>query len=359
MAAKHAGAPVAPLDFVRAAGRGEILLRAIVHVASVMEPQRPGDEALEIPTGAIPTLPMIACQHLANVGRASWRHIEGHEVVPDSNGEIWRYVRFRLPDDAEDIETTLEDCRVTGFDLHALADEFRLGANPISDARRNADAELYAEFSEFVNNGDVINWDYWVGQMPTWTTAQASRLLCGLDPDVYEDLRHRPNDHDVGKETLDARHIERLANAKGIDLLAPEEWFTWAKECKFKVHVGVVLALRERAVNVSDALQQVEALQIDSPVASVGIVEQKFFATTTKKTPALRAQEALILEWLVTNGYNLLRLPAPEAGKRGVKADAKDALKTHDLFKNTTTVFRKAWERLLSDGAIKSEGNNG
>lgn len=129
MATKHAGEPVTVGDILRAAGRGEILLRAIIHRRAKLRSHdggiccnagHPTDENIA-PTGAIPTLPLTACQHLANAGRASWRTFDGFKEI---DGITMRFDKWMLTDDEPDFETTLEDCRVIGRDLHALADAF-------------------------------------------------------------------------------------------------------------------------------------------------------------------------------------------------------------------------------------------
>ena len=73
-------------DFLRAAGRGEITLRAIVHTAAKVQKHDGGiycnggqENENRVPAGAIATLPLTACQHLANAGRASWRTFDGFD----------------------------------------------------------------------------------------------------------------------------------------------------------------------------------------------------------------------------------------------------------------------------------------
>lgn len=125
MASKHAGTEITVQDFLRAAGRGEILLRAVLNRTVVMQPCNVEDIEFPIPETAIPTLPLIACQGLANTGNAKWRHIDCFEIVEEFGGQLCRYQRWRLSDDEPDIETTIEDCRVIGFDVHALADAYK------------------------------------------------------------------------------------------------------------------------------------------------------------------------------------------------------------------------------------------
>jgi hypothetical protein len=100
-------------------------------------------------------------------------------------------------------------------------------------------ADATAAFAESANNGAAINWRYWAEQMPTWTSAQASRLMCALDPDVFEDLASRPNRSDPSQLTLNAKKIQRLADAQHIGELSPAEWLAWADKHKLRVHVGL------------------------------------------------------------------------------------------------------------------------
>lgn len=128
MASKHAGEEVTPADFLRAAGRGEIILRAIVHRAAKVRRHDGGvlfnkgaaNENI-VPAGSIPTLPLTACKHLADAGRASWRTFDGFEEI---DGQWMRYTKGMLTDDEPDFETVPADCRVTGYDVRALADEY-------------------------------------------------------------------------------------------------------------------------------------------------------------------------------------------------------------------------------------------
>ena len=128
MATKHAGEPVTIGDFLRAAARGEITLRAIVHTAAKVQKHDGGiycnggqENENRVPAGAIATLPLTACQHLAAAGRASWRTFDGFEMV---DGVLQRYTKGHLLAGEPDYETVPEDCRVMGYDVHALADEY-------------------------------------------------------------------------------------------------------------------------------------------------------------------------------------------------------------------------------------------
>jgi hypothetical protein len=124
MASKHAKTEVTQNDILRAASRGEIPLHAILQRRAVMRPCRAKDRELPISKHSILPLPLTACQALANVGRAIWRHFEGFEPVEQFGGAHCRFTRWQLPEGEPDFVTTLDDCRVMGIDLHALADAF-------------------------------------------------------------------------------------------------------------------------------------------------------------------------------------------------------------------------------------------
>lgn len=127
-ASLHAKTEITAKDVLRAASRGEIRLRAIVHHSAKIRKHDGGvycnaGEPNEnvIPKGAIPTLPLSACRQLANAGRASWRTIDGFVMTDD---QLMRYDIAALEDGEPDIETVIEDCRVIGYDVHALADAY-------------------------------------------------------------------------------------------------------------------------------------------------------------------------------------------------------------------------------------------
>jgi hypothetical protein len=64
-----------------------------------------------------------------------------------------------------------------------------------------------------------------------------------------------------------------------------------------------------------------------------------------------RQQENAIKDEISRLGYNLKSLPENESGKSGVKNEVRVALQDNPLF-GGTTVFDKAWERLLNFGDI-------
>lgn len=127
-ASKHAGVEVSTGDILRASARGQIPLRAVVHRRAKVQRFDGGvlfnegtDNENIVPAGSIPTLPKTACEHLAATRRANWRTFDGFE---ERDGILMRYTKGMLADDEPDFETVPADCRVAGYDVHALADEY-------------------------------------------------------------------------------------------------------------------------------------------------------------------------------------------------------------------------------------------
>lgn len=126
MASKHVGTEVTPGDFLRAGGRGEIVLCAICPRTVTMQPCRPNDEPLPMPERSIPTLPLDACRALSNTRQAAWRTLDWFEEATTGafEGMLCRFTRWQLPPGEADLVTNPENCRVKGYDVHALADAF-------------------------------------------------------------------------------------------------------------------------------------------------------------------------------------------------------------------------------------------
>lgn len=101
---------------------------------------------------------------------------------------------------------------------------------------KNEDASFIGHFREFVLNDAYIDWGYWVGQMPRLDAAQAARLINGLDPDIFADLDNRPNTNNPADACSNARSMERLAIACGMNPDTPRAWLDWADKKGFKVH---------------------------------------------------------------------------------------------------------------------------
>lgn len=127
-ASVHAGTEITPADFLRAAGRGEITLRAIVHQTAKLQKigggvycnaGQPNENTA--PKGSILNLPLTVCKQLATTGLASWREFDGFERI---EGILMRYTVAELDSDQSDFETVTADCMVTGDAVNALADAY-------------------------------------------------------------------------------------------------------------------------------------------------------------------------------------------------------------------------------------------
>ncbi len=119
-----------------------------------------------------------------------------------------------------------------------LPPELEAMTQRFADYKAKDEGEFDAAFAESVYNGVSINWRYWVHQMPTLTTAQAARLMSGLDPDIFENLDSRPNKNDPSRLCEKARMIQRLVETQGKHSESPAEWLAWADSHGFKVHDG-------------------------------------------------------------------------------------------------------------------------
>lgn len=107
-----------------------------------------------------------------------------------------------------------------------------------SDQAQFDERKFNAAFAESVCNDTVINWRYWVEQMPRISAAEAARLMCALDPDLFKSLDHRPNKNDPSDLCRKAEIIQRLAERQGKQTASPADWLAWAGEQKIKVHDG-------------------------------------------------------------------------------------------------------------------------
>lgn len=141
LASAQAGREVSVDDILSAVYEEWISLKAIVHRQAQLRCCIEGDDLPTnphglpigtVPNGAILTLPRDACIGLANVGRAAWRGIDDFtRDIKIFGGELCRYTRWVLVDSEPDFQTVLDDCRVTGYDVHALADELSEDADLI------------------------------------------------------------------------------------------------------------------------------------------------------------------------------------------------------------------------------------
>lgn len=128
------------------------------------------------------------------------------------------------------------------------------------------EAEFVGAFAESVRNGRQIDWRYWLS-MKTWNALQASRLMFGLDPDIFEDIQSNgPTKNDTARVRENAKKVERLANNLDMDAATPLKWLDWAKEQKFKLH-GLFQLEIEREMQTIETSSKVEAGVVENQSA--------------------------------------------------------------------------------------------
>jgi hypothetical protein len=99
-------------------------------------------------------------------------------------------------------------------------------------------------------------------------------------------------------------------------------------------------------ISIIESGRLIETPSEPQEVSSAGIETDPGNSQDKKARNRLRDQEAAILGKIEGLGHEPAKLPKNLPGKRGVKADVREALKDDDLFSGET-VFDKAWERLL------------
>ena len=124
-----------------------------------------------------------------------------------------------------------------------------------------------AAFTETAFNDGVIDWQYWVGRMPTLTAAEAARLLCALDPNVFTNLDNVSNRAAASDACDTANRMLHLAERQGKGTSTPHEWLKWADDNGFQPHDGFRLAVDElaKATATATTLQAEADASSDSP----------------------------------------------------------------------------------------------
>lgn len=238
LATKHAKTEITINDFLRAAKRGEILLRAIVHKSATMQPCRASDSELFVPETSFPTLPIEACQSLANVSVAKWRHINCHEPMESLVRLIGTYKRWELPVGEPDFETNLADCRVLGNDVHALADSY------ISQ-------EFEAHWDDILYKSN-----FW-RKRQSITSIEAAIIFHGMNPleETEESAKCVTNYDDSNKQfkstpedfKLLLRHFKEVEQIQPLNRTL-KEWYAIAKSDELKVHPRIEKWFKEDEV---------------------------------------------------------------------------------------------------------------
>lgn len=149
-----------------------------------------------------------------------------------------------------------QTARENGLAYHSWIDGYmEATALPSSELDGMPEREMTAAFAETVYNGKVIDWRYWVHQLPALTAGEASLLLCALDPDLFQDLENRPNRNDPSRHCKNALMIERLAEREGKESATPAEWLAWADGHQITVHDGFRLKVDSLGIGASQQIQ--------------------------------------------------------------------------------------------------------
>ena len=138
------------------------------------------------------------------------------------------------PDKYEKIQAKLLSIRAELAELNKVIEAPDETALP----DQTEEADFLASFTETVYNGKAINWRYWVHQMPELSAAEAARLMCGLEPEVFENLDNRPNKNDPTELIGNVKKMQRLAERQNMLSAPPAQWLEWAKDHGFNVHIG-------------------------------------------------------------------------------------------------------------------------
>lgn len=221
------------------------------------------------------------------------------------------------------------------------------------DEGRTGDPAFVAAFIESTNNGQPIDWQYWVVRMPYLSAAEAARLMSGLDPEphLYADIKARPVPrNNVEAACQQAIAIERLAGRQEVARNTPADWLSWAHANEFDVHIGFALAVRDDG-----------AAELDNSPA-----DSNSGGDTGSPMPLarFRAQELAILQMLQTLGFSPMSLPKSKPGTPGAKAKCWGELRTDVKLFVSPKVFNKAWERLraaddIADNPLPHLGGQG
>lgn len=101
----------------------------------------------------------------------------------------------------------------------------------------DTEALLLSDLSEHVNNNSYIDWRHWT-QFHIWDVEQAARLMLGLDPKKFSNLKSRPNKNDQTIPASNAQDIEDRAKSQDITKLSPDQWVKWfdGQEWGFILH---------------------------------------------------------------------------------------------------------------------------
>ncbi len=216
----------------------------------------------------------------------------------------------------------------------------------------NNEEEIYFNGTCAENNinGRPINWRRWMS-MRTWNAMQASRLMFGLDPDIFENILAKgPTKNDTTQKRQNAKDAESIAINHGMAEASPSDWLAWAKEHRFNVHKLFRLEV-ERGMQATAPAAGLDAVPTSPTTVPIngGDWKAKAEGSTPKPLQRQQFQEQEIMRVIKKLGYTATSLPVVEInGTAGVKSEVRNELTF------TVKVFDKAWERLRADRKIKN-----
>jgi len=82
--------------------------------------------------------------------------------------------------------------------------------------------------------------------MPSLTAAQASRLMCALDPFIFKELTNTATSHAPEELLMKAWQLQQLAEAQNLITASAGKWLDWADEHGLRVHAGFRLEVQKK-----------------------------------------------------------------------------------------------------------------
>ena len=189
------------------------------------------------------------------------------------------------------------------------------------------------------------NFDYWRTR-PTLKVWFVAAMMHGVEPHRMTDVT------DSNGDSLDlADDIQLLISAALVGDITAFPTPGQLPDAETEVSkASLEIWLRGRGY--ADLAGALDALQNQPPTATPPTSPASDqHAPASTPVPRFMAQEDAIFATLKTLGHNPLQLPKNPPGKRGVKADVKDTLGCSGIWSGST-VFAKAWERMLTSGTI-------
>lgn len=149
----------------------------------------------------------------------------------------------------------------------------------------------------------------------------------------------------------DAHNLD-LSSRTAVEMLPASTFVYW--EALWRTHEALFLPSREEIYESPPEEHGNYELQplANIPKALVKLVFEGFIdRPKIKPVSRTAAQDQEIIALLKSKGFSPDSLPKNDPGKPGVKAVIRDALGKGEMWSGTT-VFDKAWERLLKNGDI-------